>query len=219
MKDIQFDYNSQRDNLIIPEYGRHVQRMIDYIKTVADKEERQAYIETVVELMLQIFPQTKNIDDYRDKVWKHIFRIADYDLDVIPPDGISIKKPDEQSRPEIINYPKTDTKYRHYGNNVQHLIDKAATMEDNEIRDEFIKTIGAYMKLAYKNWNKEHFANDEIIKQDIYNMSKGKLKIDSSVSLDHLTNPSTGGNRRRKKGSSQSSGSSNKKSYKSRRRS
>lgn len=216
MRNIEFDYNSQRDSLTIPEYGRHIQRMIDYIKTVPEADKRQAYVESVVELMLQIFPQTKNVDDYREKIWKHIFRISNYELDVTPPEGISIKRPDEKSKPEIIDYPKTDTKYRHYGNHVQHLIDKACEMEDNEVRDEFVKTIGAYMKLAYKNWNKEHFANDEIIKQDIVNMSKGKLKLDNNVSLDHLTNPSTPNRRRKKSQSSSSSGG--KRSYRSKRR-
>jgi len=208
-RDSQFDYNSQRSDLIIPEYGRHVQGMIQYIKTIPEIEKRQLYVERIVRIMLQIFPQTKNQDDYKEKIWKHIFRIANYELDVTPPDGISIKKPDELSRPEMIEYPHNDTKYRHYGNHVQHLIDKASTMEDPEMQAEFLKTIGAYMKLAYKNWSREHVISDEMIKQDIVNMSKGKLKMGEETSLDHLTNPSN--QKRRKRNPSSGSHSSNQK--------
>lgn len=217
MRDIEFDYNSQRADLTIPEYGRHIQRMINFVKTIPEPEKRQAYIEKIVRLMLQIFPQSKNLDDYKEKVWKHIFRIANYELDVAAPEGISIKRPEEASRPEMIEYPSNDTKYRHYGNHVQHMIDKAAGMEDKEMREEFVKTIGAYMKLAYKNWNREHVVSDEMIKQDIINMSKGKLKMDEETSIDHLTNPS---NQRHKRKPTNTRTSSNQKrgTYKPRRR-
>ena len=187
---IEFDYNSLRDTLLIPEYGRHIQKMISYIKTLPEKEKRQAYAEQIISMMLQILPQNKNLDDYKEKAWKHLFRIANYELDIDPPAGISIKRPGETSRPEIIDYPHIDTKYRHYGNHVQHLIDKAVSTEDKSIRDELVKVIGSYMKLAYKNWNKDHIASDEQIRQDIINMSKGKLQMDIDTSLDTLTNPS-----------------------------
>lgn len=218
-RDSQFDYNSQRSDLAIPEYGRHIQRMINYVKTIPEQEKRQVYIERIVRIMLQIFPQTKNQDDYKEKVWKHIFRIANYELDVTPPEGVSIRKPDEISRPEMLEYPHNDTKYRHYGNHVQHLIDKAATMEDKEMRDEFVKTIGAYMKLAYKSWNREHNISDEIIKQDIVHMSKGKLKLDDEISLDHLTNPSNQKRRKKNLGSQSHNPTNPKRSnYRQRRR-
>jgi hypothetical protein len=181
------EYNSNKEELIIPEYGRNVQNMIRYARTIPNREERQHFIEQVVALMMQMHPQNRNLEDYRDKLWKHVFRIAEYDLDVLPPNG-EIPSPESRvKRPERVPYPTKESKYRHYGHNVQKLIDKAISMEEGPKKDGFVHVIGSYMKLAYKTWNREHYVSDDIILDDLEALSKGKLKMIDDVSLDNLS--------------------------------
>lgn len=187
MSGVGMDYNSGRDELIIPEYGRNVQKMIQYARTIEDKTYRQAFVEKIVELMMQMHPQNKNLEDYRDKMWKHVFRIANFDLDVLPPGGKAPKPEDNLKRPEPLNYPDFQPKFRHYGRNVQVLIKKAVGMEPGPIRDGFIGVIGAYMKLAYRTWNREHYISDSVIKDDLETLSGGKLMLDGDMNIDNLS--------------------------------
>ena len=107
---LHMEYNSQRKLLIIPAYGRNVQRLILHAKTIEDDEERQAYVERIVALMEQIHPQTRDLEAYKEKLWKHIFRIAKYDLNVTPPSGIIPAPEDVNKRPEIIPYAKSEAR-------------------------------------------------------------------------------------------------------------
>ena len=183
------EYNSSRDLLVIPEYGRHVQNMVRHARTIENPDERQAFVEKVVKLIMQMHPQNKNLDDYRDKMWKHVFRIAEYDLDVMPPNGEMPTSDDGKKRPHRVEYPVKGTKYKHYGHNVLTLIAKAKAMEDGPKKDGFVQVIGSYMKLAYKTWNKEHYVSDDIILRDLHNLSGGELSLNDNASLDNLTRP------------------------------
>lgn len=201
-------YNSAKENLTIPEYGRHVQMLVDHAKTIEDPEYRQRFANRIIRLMMQMQPQNRNMDDYREKLWKHLFRIANYELDVTPPEGIERPTPDQAyKKPESIPYPEAEVRARHYGHNVQKLIKKAIAMEEGPKRDGFIASIAAYMKLAYKTWNREHYVSDDVIKSDLVKLSGGVLSIPDNQSLENL-----GGNssRRRsnKNGSSKRGGSS-----------
>lgn len=182
------EYNSQKEELTIPEYGRNIQEMIKYAKSIEQDELRQAFIERIIDLMLQMAPQSRNMEDYRDKLWKHVFRIADYDINVTPPNGQKPTKEESQKRPEMIPYPISEARYRHYGHNVQVLIKKALAMEPGEKQDGFVRTILSYMKLAYRTWNKEHYVSDDVIKNDLVGLSNGKLKLDEEESITNLTN-------------------------------
>lgn len=198
------EYNSKREHLKIPEYGRHVHKLIKHAKTIEDPEYKQAFVERIIDLMHQMNPQNKNVMEYREKLWKHLFRIADYDLgDVKPPNG-EVPQPENISEMKsALTYPKTSFKYRHYGYNIQQMIEKASAMEDGEIKDGYIQIIGYYMKLAYKNWNRDHYVNDEIIKEDLVAISGGKIQIPESFSLDHINYPSSNsysGNKKRHHG-------------------
>ncbi len=227
MNEHNMEYNSSRENLAIPEYGRHVQNLVNYAKTIEDPEYRQALVERILDLMMQMHPQNKIMDDYKEKLWKHLFRIANYELDVKVPGGHAPTKEEAEKKPEKIPYPASEARYRHYGNNVQRLIKKALEMEEGPVRDGFVATIGSYMKLAYRTWNKEHYVSDEVIKNDLETLSGGKLTMDDDASIENLSSPpSRGGGRdsRRKKtnGSSnyqgRSSRSNNNSNYKGRRR-
>ena len=205
MKEHNMEYNSRKEDLEIPEYGRNIQMLIKHAKTIEDPQYRQAFVEEVVELMLQMSPQNRNIEEQRLKLWHHVFRITNYEIDVMPPNG---EKPNPESRfkkPERVKYPENTATYRHYGHNVQQLIKKALTMEEGPKRDGFVAVIGSYMKLAYKTWIKEHYVSDEIIISDLEKLSAGKLKLPEGAFLDNLAPAKRPGKR-----SSQSSGSSNK---------
>ena len=191
MIDWNMTYNSAKDNLTIPEYGRHVQLLVDHARTIEDDELRQRFAERIIRLMMQMVPQNKNIENYQGKLWRHLFRIAENDLRVTPPDGIEVPE-DTSGRlfPDEVPYPESEAKYRHYGHNVQTMVKKAIAMEEGPKKDGFMAAIAAYMKLAYKTWNREHYVSDEIIKADLRALSKGLLVIPEEQSLDNLVSKS-----------------------------
>lgn len=190
------EYNSQRELLIMPEYGRNVQLMIEHAKGLEDPEYRQQFVERIIDLMYQMNPQNKNVEDYRLKLWRHVFQIAEFDLDVTPPFGELPTPETARKKPGRVGYPHYDTRFRHYGHNVQRLIEKALEMDEGPIREGFLSVIGSYMKLAYKTWLREHYVSDDIIKEDLTLLSGGKLSVESSASLDNLANPQKRRNKR-----------------------
>ena len=182
------EYNSQKEHLTISEYGRNVQNLINYARTIEDDEKRQETAEAIVNLMHRMNPVHRNNQEYKEKLWRHFFRIAEFDIKVTPPNG-DVPSPESTNlQPEKVEYPSRDYAYRHYGNNVKTMITKAIEMEDEEKRTEFAEVIGAYMKLAYRTWSREHYVSDEIIKEDIKKLSKGVLEIADEISLDSLAN-------------------------------
>lgn len=183
---IDMEYNSSKEELIIPEYGRNVQNLIQYAKTIEDVRFRQAFVEKVVDLMMQMHPQNRSAEDFKEKLWKHVFVIAEYDLDVTPPFGHKPTPDDAHKKPDVIPYPQSETKYRHYGTNVQRLISKALSMPPGRKRDAFVAVIGAYMKLAYKTWNRELYVSDEVIKADLAALSNGLITMHEDASLENL---------------------------------
>lgn len=188
------EYNTQKDQLLIREYGRNTQNLINHAKTIEDKEKRQAYIEEIVRLIMSMHPHTRNVDDYELKVWSHVLKMANYDLDVEEPDNL----PDARTRrkPDKVNYPVSTRRLRHYGANVRTMIEKAKRMEDKEKQEAYIAVIGAYMKMSYKSWNRES-VQDEVIYEEFAKLSRGELKIPEGTNLDSLISPKkkkTGGN-------------------------
>ena len=185
------EYNSQRDKLIIPEYGRHIQRMIDHVKTINNEDLRQAHAEAVIKLMYSINPQSKSGDESTERLWNHLFRIAKFELDVKPPEGINPTPDSVVKKPVKPSYNKMRIKYRHYGNYIQKLVDKAAEEKNPDKQLEFLVIIGSYMKLAYKTWNPQHYASDENIRQDLKTLCKGRMEVPDNISLDALSSSRT----------------------------
>lgn len=170
----------------MPEYGRNVQLMVNYAKEIENKALRQAYVEEIIKLMHQINSQNRTMEEQLPRLWKHIFRIANYDLDVDSPMGERPTKESDEKKPERIPYPSYGAKFRHYGHHVQTLVNKAITLPDGPIKKGLINTVAAYMKLAYQTWNREHYVSDEIIKSDLVGLSKGKLTIDEHTAVENL---------------------------------
>jgi hypothetical protein len=183
---LNIEYNSEKENLIISEYGRHIQNLINYAKTIEDPQEQQVVIEEIVELMKKMKIGNKKSPEYKEKIWMHVYKIANYELKAVPPTGdIPTPKP-EGFKPQKLNYPSSERHFRHYGHFIHLLMDKAIAMEDGQKKNEFVALIGAYMKLAYKTWSPEHFVNDKNIKEDLKRMTKGKLIFPEGYSLDIL---------------------------------
>lgn len=197
------EYNSQKENLTIPEYGRNIQQLVKHALTIEDRTERQNFVERIIKLMMQMHPQNKNMEDYKEKLWRHVFRISDFKIDVDPVEGMEVPTRDNSYvKPDAMGYPDAVARFRHYGKNVQRMIAKALEMEDLEKQGNYAAVIGNYMKLAYRTWNAEHYVSDEVIVQDLEALSDGKLILSTSL-LDRLPAVSnTNSSRGRKKGSS-----------------
>jgi hypothetical protein len=206
------EYNSKREDLIIPEYGRHVQKLVQHITKIEDRELRQKLAEGVVSMMLTMSSSEKKNQDYSDKMWTHMLKISNWELDVDVPEGVEKTKPapveKEQRR---VDYPTPVKKYRHYGKYIQDLIEKALEMEEGEKKQEFVRIIGSYMKTAYKQWNKDSYVNDDSVQEDIKIITKGKLTLSEDASFDYLKSSNNSYKSRGRKTNNRNSGSRNNK--------
>ncbi len=177
------EYNTTRNHLAIREYGRNVQKMVEYLMTIEDDEKRQKNTETVIELMGMLNPHLRNVEDWRHKLWDHLFLISDFQLKVKSPFPIPTKETLSQ-KPETLPYPKRNPRFRHFGKNFEKILDKAISEKDPEKKEGLIQYIGNYMKLAYANWHKENM-HDDIISAELSDMTGGKLHYvnDHSIQL------------------------------------
>jgi len=177
------DYNSTRDKLIIPEYGRNVQKMVAYVMTIEDREKRTNLCKALVNIMAQLHPEQRDTTDYRRKLWDHLYIISDYRLDVDGP--FPTPTPEErQGRPNTIPYPQETIKFRPYGKNIAKMIEKATTFEDGAEKDALVKNIANHLKKSYLNWNRDS-VNDELITDHLAELSHGKLKLSEDTRLTH----------------------------------
>ncbi|HET9429958.1 MAG TPA: DUF4290 domain-containing protein [Chitinophagaceae bacterium] len=167
------EYNTTRNDLIMREYGRHVQKMIEHILTIEDPERRQANAQAAIELMGFLNPHLKNVEDFRHKLWDHLFLIADFKLDVKSPYPIPTRET-LKAKPDPLPYPKRNPKYSHLGKNLEVVIQKALKEENPDKRLGFANAIAYYMKLAYNNWHKET-VHDDAIQSELTNITHGQL--------------------------------------------
>ena len=183
------EYNSDREPLTISEYGRSVQDLVNYAKKIEDVEEKQAFFNEIIELILRMKVNGKKSIEYKEKIWRHIFKIANYEMEgIVMPNG-EIPQPKKSNfKPPRVDYPTSEKRFRHYGHNVQSLIKKAIEMEDGPKKDDFIVVIASFMKLAYKTWNPEHYMNENMIRMDLETLSDGKLSITKNAVLYTVDN-------------------------------
>ena len=169
------EYNTTRNHLEMKEYGRHVQKMVAHLLTIEDKERRQKNAQAVIELMGFINPQLKNIEDYRHKLWDHLFLISDFKLEVDSPYPIPTRE-SLRARPNPLPYPKRHPRYSHLGKHLELVIQKAMAEENEEKRSGFAHAIAYYMKLTYNTWHKE-LVQDESIRSELNTITQGKLEF------------------------------------------
>lgn len=175
MSSIQDDYNTQRDPLVISEYGRTVQEYVQHIKTLPTKEERTKWVQQLVNVMATLNPQLKLQSDYQAVLWGHIYQISGYNLDIDSPYELPTEDK-KAEKPEKISYPDTGIRFRFYGRNLQNMIEKATEIEDEDLRQDLVNLIASFMFNSCKIWNDENLTN-EVIAEHLATLSKGKLKL------------------------------------------
>lgn len=169
------EYNTERPHLILKEYGRNVQKLVEYIRTVPDKDKRTELAYTLIELIKQLTPTIKDQPEDPQRVWDDLYIIADFNLDInspypVPERDILFKKPDR------VDYPQSQVRFKHYGKNIEKLVKEALKKEDPQERQDAIIYLGKLMKTFYGNWNKETL-DDSVILKDIQEMSGGALDM------------------------------------------
>ena len=173
------EYNTEREHLIIPEYGRHMHKMINHAKSRETKEERNKLAKAIISVMGNLQPHLRDVPDFQHKLWDQLFIMADFEIDVDSP----YDKPERevlQARPEPLAYPQNFPKYRFYGNNIKTMIDVAITWEEGEMKEALKFTIANHMKKCFLNWNKDT-VEDAVIFDHLFELSNGKLDLKSST--------------------------------------
>ena len=173
------NYNYTRRKMFLPEYGRHIHEMVDYLKTIDDRAERtrQAYI--VIDVMGNINPLLRDTSDIAHKLWDHLFIMADFSLDVDSPYPIPTSQ-ELSYEPEKLRYPRKDMTFKHYGKNVENMIRSLEGNPDREAVEETLENIARYMRTKSYEYNQEH-PNNEIIISDIKRMSHGGITLDEEA--------------------------------------
>lgn len=181
MSTAAFDYNTQRPRLIIPEYGRHVQRLVDHCMDMEDREQRTRTAKAIIQVIGRLNPQLRNSDHFERTLWDHLHIMSEFKLEV---DGPFPKPAPEEleSKPERVPYPQTKIRFGHYGKLVERMIDQCAAMEPGEIREAYTTVIANHMKKQFLTWNRDTVP-DPVILKDLGDLSKGKLKVNADVQL------------------------------------
>lgn len=179
---MDIEYNTQLEPLTIKEYGRNVQRMVAHTMSLEDKDQRTLAAQGIVKVMEYINPDPKKGADHEQKLWDHLHVMANYELDVDAP--YEKPSPPENLEKEISkpDYPKGRIRYRHYGKIVENLVQITKAEKDPESRKKMEAYLGGYMKLAYKQWNEQKMSDDVII-QNILDMSDGEVKLTEIVDI------------------------------------
>ncbi|MEI7508478.1 MAG: DUF4290 domain-containing protein [Flavobacterium sp.] len=169
------EYNAERPHLIIPEYGRHLQKLIDLAVAIADREERNKAAKYIIQVMGSLNPHLRDVPDFQHKLWDQIFIMSDFRLEVDSPypiptrDVINLK-------PERLPYPQKYPKYRFYGNNIKYMIEVANKWEEGEMKSALVKVIANHMKKSYLSWNKDT-VTDAVIFEHLYELSEGTINL------------------------------------------
>ena len=177
------EYNTTRNHLIMKEYGRHIQKMVEYLLSIEDKETRQRNAMSLIELMGFLSPHLKNVEDFRHKLWDHLFLISDFKLDVDSPYPIPTRE-GLKARPERLRYPKRYPRYNHLGKNLEIIMDRALKEENPEKKQGFANAIAYYMKLTYSNWHHE-LVHDDNIQSELSALTKGQLEFNNRPFVKH----------------------------------
>lgn len=175
------EYNTQQPRLVIPEYGRNIQGMIEYCCTIKDRDERNLCARAIIQVMGQINPPLRDVADFNHKLWDHLFIISQFKLDVDSP--YTIPNPESfKEKPQRLEYPKGRIRYKHYGKTIEEIIRKAKQYPEGPERKELTRQIANQLKKSYYNWNKD-IITDEIIIKNLTELSGGELKLEEGTAL------------------------------------
>ena len=180
-ENMSYDYNTQRKKLVLPEYGRNVYKMVEYLMTIEDREERNKAARAIISIMGNLNPHLRDVADFKHKLWDHLFIMSDFKLDIDAP----YEKPTPEvlyEKPRPVPYSNYDIRYKHYGKIIELMIMKAADYPEGKEREALIRLIANHMKKCYLTWNRE-VVNDDIIFNDLRILSNGKIVIDNEIKL------------------------------------
>ena len=179
------EYANKDKILLFKEYGRNIQKLVQEAIEIEDDVLRKKVADGIIDLMTQLTPHVKSIDDYRHKLWDHLQIMSDFKLNVVNDYPLPEKEKVLGKSDVRMEYPTNKARFRHYGKNVEEMIETALKIEDTEKQQGFAEVIGNYMKMVYQNWNKENVTDDTII-NDMKFLSKGKLNLPEDFNLDSL---------------------------------
>ncbi len=178
------EYNTQLKKLALPEYGRNIQNMVDHCLTITDRNERKRCANTIINIMGNLFPHLRDVNDFKHILWDHLAIMSDFKLDIDYPYEI-VKKEDLYSKPGKIEYSRPNMQYRHYGKTLEKMVKLAISIEDIKEKEQFVLLIATHMKKSYIQWNKD--VDDHKIFADLYDLSDRKIDIrDSGIKLPEM---------------------------------
>lgn len=171
------EYNTSRQKLVLPEYGRNIQKMVKLTMEEPDKEKKNQMAQAIISIMGNMNPHLRDIADFKHKLWDHLAIISDFQLDIDSPYELpEIEKLNE--KPEQVPYKHKNAKFKHYGQTIEKMVDVAVNMENDELKEILIQLIANHMKKSYLTWNKEAVSDEQIFK-DLKILSAGKIDVNS----------------------------------------
>lgn len=189
------EYNTQKNKLVIAEYGRNLQQMAQDCVNIEDRAVRTRTAEFIVNVMAQMNPKVKESGDYRQKLWDHLHIMSNFKLDVDSPYPAPAQE-NLHLGPKQLKYQQTNIRYRHYGKNIEQIIEKATTYEDGPEKEALIRTIANHMKKSYLNWNR-NTVDDDVILKNLAELSRNRLQLSEDHKLSH-TNEILARNKKKK---------------------
>jgi hypothetical protein len=172
-------YNTAEKKLALPEYGRNLQNMVDYCVTIEDREERKHCADTIINIMGNMFPHLRDVNDFKHILWDHLAIMSDFKLDIDYPYEI-VKKEDLNTRPPRLPYSNSRIRYRHYGKTLEKMIQKATEFEQGTEKEVLVKLLANQMKKSFLSWNKESVEDSKIFK-DLEELSEGRIVLNEEA--------------------------------------
>ncbi len=169
------EYNTTQKRLVLPEYGRNIQKLVEYCKTLEDRDERNRMAQTIITIMGSINPHFRDMADFKHKLWDHLQIISEYELDIDSPYEAPPKET-LRSEPDPVPYNNYPIRYKHYGKTIEFLAQKAAEYEEGEMKDTLIQVIANHMKKNFVTWNKDSVSDDQIF-DDLEKLSGNQIKV------------------------------------------
>lgn len=176
------EYNSQREDLVIPEYGRNVQKMIQYACSITDRDERNKAAQTIVSVMGMLNPQLRDVVDFKHKLWDHLFIISDFKLDVESPYPIPTELI-RKIKPKKVPYPKHNIKYKYYGKTMELMVEAIGKLDEGPAKEQMTQNIANFMKLQYLSWNRDT-VDDNVIFDHLRELSKNNIEVKEDLKLN-----------------------------------
>ncbi|MDD4384773.1 MAG: DUF4290 domain-containing protein [Bacteroidales bacterium] len=178
------DYNTQRKHLVLPEYGRHIQQMVDQLLEISDRDERNKVAKSIIAVMGNMNPHLRDINDFKHKLWDHLHVMAGFNLDIDSP----YPKPEAAviyEKPKSVPYPSHPIRFKHYGRSIGMMMEKAIEMEPGEQKEALTSLIANHMKKSYLIWNQDSVSDGDIIR-DVKELSGGKLTLSPEFEFNEV---------------------------------